>query len=492
MCELRRLRRLKRKQQKIVDAFTSQNPLSILPAGYVSETGLTLSDITEKIEKLSECASIIELRDSFVQQGDSFEQVMKVAAANFCKQPVVCPVCADRMQARRRARFNDPIRKQAEAVENGQRYAYMITYTVKDGDSLSERMEHLKVGKKNFRKMGQRRGRDRRSRGEAAKIKAAISTVEIKRGKNSNGWHVHSHDLVFTDSPIDYQVYDQDKKRKLDQKYGRKIPAEKLRSAALQTVYFQGEQVPASKVSIEWFKATGGDSMSISIDKIRHIPKTATGKKKRMFQKMTFVESVAYQAKEVLKYPAKMPTELKDISDSLTILNETYNKRMTATYGEFRSVSGDDYNDNSDESESFVMLWNAGNYGEAFPGTVRDIEGPEATETRSNVGKALGKYRRRRKQLFESFKKQIPITLYTIKGKPYRKIVGDDLCDLLDNAKALFRSRVAAIWGAYRNTKNSQNDIENAKCDKYNPVLAAGGMFIPGSDRRDLYQMAFT
>lgn len=476
MCEIRRLRRLKRKQQKIVDSFDIENPLSLLPSDYVSNTGLTLSDIQEKIEKLKGCASIIELRDSFVQRGETYEQVMKVAAANFCKQHVVCPVCADRMQSRRRARFNDPIRMQAEAVERGNRYAYMITYTVKDGESLSERMEHLKESKKAFRKMGQKRNNDRRSRGEAGKIKAAISTVEIKRGKNSNGWHVHSHDLVFTDSPIDYQVYDSGEKKKLAQLYGKKIPSDKLRSAAINTVLFQGELVPASKVSIEWLRSTGGDSMSISIDKIQHVPKSATGKKKRMYQKMTFVESVAYQAKEVLKYPAKMPTQLKDISDSLTILNETYNKRMTATYGEFRGVSGDDYNDKKDESESFVMVWSNGNYGEALPGSVRDVEGPEATETRSEVGKALGLYRRRRKQLIEKA------------GQ-----IGSELCDLLDNEKALFRSRVATIWGMYRNKKNREIDSENAKCDNYNHLLyQMFSIYDPDSDRRSMYQAAFS
>lgn len=489
MCEIKKLRRLKKKQEKLVNKIIEKNPLSILPPEYVSDTGLTYSDISEKIEKLQDCASIIELRDSFVKTGDSFEQVMKVAAANYCKQHVVCPVCADRLQVRRRARFNDSIKAQAERVVSGERFAYMITYTVKDGDSLSERMEHLKEAKKNFRKMGQRRGSDKRSRGEAGKIKAAISTMEIKRGKNSKQWHTHYHDLVFTDAPIDYQVYDQEKKRKLDQKYGGKVPADKLRSAALHTVLFNGEQVPASKVSIEWLKASYGDSMSISVDKIRHIPKNATGKKKRMFRKMTFIESILYQAKECLKYPGKI--DLSKISDSLILLNETYNKRMTATYGEFRGIRGDDYNDEPDEHESFVMVWNKGNYGEAMPGRVRDIASDDETETRSTVGKLLGEYRRKRRYYIDAKKKNIRIPVCTVDGVQKMKHIGGELSAMLDDLKEQFRRKVNAVWSHYKNKRNAAESLENAKCDKYSTVLSMAGMYIPGSTRSDVYQMAF-
>lgn len=491
MCDIKKLRRLKKRQEKLVNRILEKNPLSVLPPEYVSDTGLTYSDISEKIEKLQNCASIIELRDSFVQSGDSFEQVMKVAAANYCKQHVVCPVCADRLQVRRRARFNDAIKSQVAMVEAGERFAYMITYTVKDGESLSERMHHLKEAKKNFRKMGQRRGTDKRSRGEAAKMKAAISTMEIKRGKNSNLWHVHYHDLVFTNAPIDYMVYDQDKKRKLDQKYGGRVPADKLRSAALQTVMFNGEQVPASKVSIEWLKASYGDSMSISVDRIRHIPKSATGKKKRMFRKMSFMESVLYQAKECLKYPGKV--DLNKVSDSLILLNETYNKRMTATYGEFRGIKGDDYNDDPDESESFVMVWKSGNYGKAIPGRVRDLASDDETETRSKVGKMLGEYRRKRRYYIDANRNNTAIPLYTIDGVRKMGYIGSELSEMLDDLKEQFRRKVNAVWSHYKNHKNSAEALENAKCDNYNGVLYhMSGLFIPGSTRSDYYQAAFS
>jgi hypothetical protein len=491
VCEIKKLRRLKTRQEKLVNRILEKNPLSVLPPEYVSESGLTYSDISEKIEKLQDCASIIELRDSFVKTGDSFEQVMKVAAANYCKQHVVCPICADRMQVRRRAKFNDAIKNQVAMVETGKRFAYMITYTVKDGESLSERMHHLKEAKKNFRKMGQRRGMDKNSRGEAAKIKAAISTMEIKRGKNSNMWHAHYHDLVFTNTPIDYMVYDQDKKRKLDQKYGGRVPADKLRSAAIKTVMFNGEQVPASKISTEWLKASCGDSMSIYVDRIRHIPRGATGKKKRMFRKMSFIESVLYQAKECLKYPGKV--DLNNVSDSIILLNETYNKRMTATYGEFRGIKGDNYNNDTDESESFVMVWNAGNYGDAIPGRVRDLASEDETETRSKVGKMLGEYRRKRRYYIDAKKNNTAIPLYTANGVREMRYVGAELSTILNDLKEQFRKKVNAVWSLYKNKKNSTESLKNANCDNYNHLLyQMFGIYDPSSNRSSMYQAAFS
>jgi hypothetical protein len=473
MCEIKKINLLKNRQQKIVDLLSSSSTLSSIPREYVSSTGLTLSDIQDKIEKISKCASIIELKESFIEKEHSFEQVMSVAAANFCKQHVICPICADRMQARRRAKFNDPIKNQASLVKSGSRHAYLLTYTIADGDSLSERLEHLKESKKAFRKMGQVRQGDR-SKGEAGKIRAAVSTFEIKRGKNSKQWHVHCHDLVFTDAPLDYQVYDAEIKKQLHNRYGKHIPADILNDSALQRVKFQGSTVATSKISSEWFRATGGDSMSISVDKIRHIPKNAHGKKKRMFQKMSFEDSVAYQAKEVLKYISK-PSEL-NINDSIIILNETFNKRMVATYGEFRGVTTDDYNDEKDPDDSnYVMVWKDGKYTDAQPGEVRSIsDDPLETEARQKTGTALGDYRRRRRILIDQ-----------------RETIKTDLPIMLDDLKMSFKQKVALIWRKFRYAQSNEIAIKNAKCDKYSAIIALNGYYLPGSTSQDIYSNAF-
>ncbi len=477
MVELRKLRNLKRQQMRIVSQFETNNPLSLLNPDYVSSTGLTVEDIAEKIDKIKDCATLIELTDNFVQVGDTWEQVLSVSAANYCKQPVICPVCASRMQARRKAKLSDPIKEQAQLCaesftvdgeEKKRRYAYMITYTITDGDSLSERMETLKESKKNFRKMGQRRKNGKRSGGETSKIVGGVSTVEIKRGKYSGQWHVHQHDLVFTDEPLNYRVYQETAKRKLDQKYGRNIPREELNKIALIKAKFRDKLVAVSKMSFEWLRATGGDSIDIRVDPIKHIPKSAKGKKKRMFEKMTFPESVLYQAKEVMKYPFK-PNDFST-ADSLEILSDTFNKRMVATYGVFYGIPGDDYNDELDNSEHFIMKWNGKTWIDPKPGTVRENE--DTQEARKKVGIELGEYRRKRRLMVDRY-----TTPWGVSSVLYLR---------LNELKKCFRAKCAAVWQRYREKKKRSELQEKAKCDTYSVVLALDGYYLPGATSREI------
>ena len=218
---------------------------------------------------------------------------MKIIAANYCKQQTICPVCADRTQSRRRARYNDVIRKQAEQVEAGKRFAYIVTFTIKDTEDLLESIETLREAKKKWRKMGQRRtnkktGKIRRSGGESSKVVAGISTTEIKRGENSKLWHVHCHDLIFTDRRFDYRVYNPKKLKHLESIYGDDIPKKKLKEIAIMPIKFQGETVSASKVTLEWIKASKGISMGLDITPVRHVPIKAKPNIKKKLKKMSF------------------------------------------------------------------------------------------------------------------------------------------------------------------------------------------------------------
>lgn len=490
MCGIKKLNRLKRFSIDHTAAMRRINPLSLMNKKIVTGGGLTYTDLQEKLDKISSCASIIELKESWEKKGDDLEQIMQVAAANYCKQHAVCPICADRSQARRRARYDDPIKNQVERVartkekirsktfdekDTDNRFAYLVTYTVTDGESLGERLSHLKKAKRSFCRQGQRRSKGR-SCGEAGKIRAAISTVEIKRGENSKLWHVHAHDLVFSSMPLDYRVYDAEKKRKLRLKYGDNIPREELSAIALNTADFRGENVPASKVSLEWLRATGGDSMGLDVEPLRHVPRRAKGKKLRMFKKMSFAESIAYQAREALKYITE-PWE-NDPYDELTIIDETFNKRMTATYGQFRGIVGDDYNDPAaDDENTFVLLWDdeTGEYGDPQPGKLRELlEEQEAKKARSMSGQITGSYRRQRKELVSN-----------------RSLYGDSLFALLDDAKRVYRARIRGVWSLYRQAVDTANRGNSGGCDKYSSTLALSGAWVPGSDRRTVYGAVF-
>lgn len=467
MIEIKRLIALKKQSEILLSKVEKCNPIHTIACDYVSGSGLTRSDIQEKIDKIKSCCSVVELQAQYVETDNTLDQVLSVSNGNFCKQHAVCPVCADRSQSRRRARFNEPIKNQASMVKEGKRYAYIVTYTITDGHSLSERLHHLKESRLKWRKMGQKRG-NKFSGGEAAKIKAGLSTIEIKRGEDSNLWHVHAHELLFTSKPLDYQVYDPIIKKELHKKYGSKIPKDILTAAAMETVTFNGEQVPVSKISKEWLEASGGDSISIDVSAMQHVPKNASLKRQRKLAAMSFEQSIAYQAKEVIKYMSKASDNTPE--DMLQIITDTYNKRMVATYGEFRGIPGDDYViENTAESENYVIVWdNAKNdYLSPIPGKYTEYQ-EEEKETRKRVAQMLGQYRRERKATIN--------------------LNADHLSEQLDQLKAVFKENVSKVWQFYRNKIKRERDSQG--CDNYNPVLALRELYVQ-ADSKDIYSAAF-
>lgn len=475
MCTIKKINSLKRLNGLVVGRVSSCDPLQGIEINSVTHSGLTYSDLSDKIKKISNCCSIVELKSKFVENREGLEQAVSVSTANYCGQHMVCPACADRSQARRQARFSDSIRAQAEKVKSASRYAYMLTYTVKDGENLSERLNHLIASKRRFLKMGQKRKRKSAySFGEASKIKAAISTIEIKRGKGSNLWHAHCHDLIFTDQELDYRIFVPGKRDEyLHKKKTGKLKKSEMLEYCNRFVELNGDLVPASKISSEWFAATG-DSMGIDVSPIRHVPHKGSKKRKRLLSKMDFQNSVVYQAKEALKYPYK-PSD-SDPEDLLTIMSDCYNRRLTSTYGEFRGVPGDDYNDPAgSDDETWCLVWSDSEkkYGDPVPGRYRDIiESELSTRAKREAGILLGIYRRQRRALLDM-----------------RDTIGADLSALLDDAKRQYRSRVANIYGIYRSAADTVRRSAVSACS---PILAAAGMYMPGYSSGDIYSEAFT
>lgn len=469
MIEIKKLQALKKQANTLLSQVDINNPVSSIAQNFVSRTGLTRSDITDKIDKIKSCCSVVELSATYTEVDHVVEQVMSVVNGNFCKQHAICPVCADRSQNRRRARYNEPIKEQASLVKEGKRYAYILTFTIKDGVSLAERLSNLKQSKLEWRKMGQKRKKGF-SNGEAKKIKAGLSTIEIKRGSDSGLWHVHAHELIFTDSPLDYQVYDQQIKKELQKKFGSKIPKEVLKAAAIETATFNGEEVAVSKISKEWLKATDGESISIDVEPLQHIPKNASYKKQRKCASMSFEQSIAYQAKEVLKYMSK-PSE-NTPEDMLEIITDTYNKRMVATYGEFRGVPGNDYEiENKPDSENYVIVWDKDtqDYKKPIPGRMQDFQ-QEETDTRKRVAQMLGQYRRERRNIISSNEDT------------------SSMAERLDQLKSTFKEAVSKVWQFYRN--KVRRDRDSKECDNYNSIVSLQGLYIEATSQ-DLYDFAF-
>lgn len=280
----------------------------------------TQRDMSEKFAAIKDCASIVELRK--YETGE-----IKVHNANYCHNPVVCPICADRVSKRRRSIFSEPIKRAVRkyAVNpccgswkteypHGYTGVYMATATIRGGAqySLKERIDTLQDSILNMRKMGQKRKNGKRSSGEFSKIKAALQNVEIKIGQNSDGWHVHAHFLIFTDSPIDIRTKDSE----------------------YLVENRNGEKIAVSKWNYEWFIASGGEGINFDLRPIAY-RYDVNG-----IQCVTFEESVSAQASEVLKYSAQLSsgkgTGILTAHQYVELIQRRGNRRLFNCIGLFR------------------------------------------------------------------------------------------------------------------------------------------------------------
>lgn len=124
----------------------------------------------------------------------------RLAKASFCKQHLICPLCAIRRASKTLKSYLD--RYRVIMQENPSYRLSMITLTVKNGDDLQERFEHLQKSQKKL--FDRRRDWLKKGRGktEFRKIHGWVGTHEFtNKGK---GWHPHSHIMVLHTENFDY------------------------------------------------------------------------------------------------------------------------------------------------------------------------------------------------------------------------------------------------------------------------------------------------
>jgi hypothetical protein len=118
--------------------------------------------------------------------------------ATFCKQHLVCPLCAIRRGAKALGAYLT--RWQVIQEERPDLSPYLLTLTVKNGDDLQERQTHLS---KSLRKLLDRRrnfnsGVPRSPWTELCKAEGAVYTLELTN--KGNGWHPHCHMIILATS----------------------------------------------------------------------------------------------------------------------------------------------------------------------------------------------------------------------------------------------------------------------------------------------------
>jgi len=132
--------------------------------------------------KISNCANYLIFRNYY-----TIDEV-RLHAAQFCKKHLICPMCA----IRRGAKMLKAYLAKYEQVSRTFPVLtpYLVTLTVKNGDDLAERMQHLRAS---MRKMTESRRNALKGQLFVQFAHSAGGFHSIEVTNRGNGWHPHVH-----------------------------------------------------------------------------------------------------------------------------------------------------------------------------------------------------------------------------------------------------------------------------------------------------------
>ena len=149
-------------------------------------------EATKTAARLASCGNYLHFREYFTVGK------VRLHNATFCKQHLVCPLCAIRRGAKALGAYLT--RWEVIRAERPELKPYLLTLTVKNGDDLEERQAHLTDSIKLL--MQRRRYFNAGTRGapytELCKALGAVYTLELTN--KGNGWHPHCHMIVLAAS----------------------------------------------------------------------------------------------------------------------------------------------------------------------------------------------------------------------------------------------------------------------------------------------------
>ena len=147
--------------------------------------------------KLKGCGQFLLFRNYY-----TINQI-KLEKAHYCAQHLLCPMCAGVRAARSMKRYLERIQELMRL--NPRLKPVLITLTVKNGENLEERFEHLV---RSFRKLLDRY-RDYKKKGwgfnQFCKIDGAFYTTEYTYNETTKQWHPHIHIFALLTDWIDQE-----------------------------------------------------------------------------------------------------------------------------------------------------------------------------------------------------------------------------------------------------------------------------------------------
>lgn len=141
----------------------------------------------DRSRKLAMCGGAIAIRHWYDHDRQTFE------SANWCNMPRLCQACA---HARGIKLAKSNAAKVAELLKADPTLRpWFLTFTVKNGHDLAERLDHLLSSFSKGWKRNKNHALGKRRRSEFCAPEGVIYSAEIKRGANGGLWHPHLHCL---------------------------------------------------------------------------------------------------------------------------------------------------------------------------------------------------------------------------------------------------------------------------------------------------------
>jgi len=179
---------------------------SLVMGRYIQQEGRGLEPLPAKLylelacDVLS-CANYLVFHNYF-----TIDQV-RLAKITTCKKHMLCPVCA-------RIRAAKQVQKYLERFNVLKSFSKikiklaLLTLTVKNGEDLQERFEHLKKSWQNYQKKRRQFKNTNRGFNQLCKVEGAVFSYEITN--KGQGWHPHLHAVVILSDRIDQDLLSQE------------------------------------------------------------------------------------------------------------------------------------------------------------------------------------------------------------------------------------------------------------------------------------------
>jgi len=165
--------------------------------------------------RMTKCANWLQFRHYIIQDEN------RLTSANFCGKHLLCQACAIRRGALLLQNHHANIEHVLNETPNLQ--AWMLTLTVKNGEDLTERFDHLQGAFKKLqkRRMNYLKNPKNNPFTEFVKIDGSVFSYEVPKSKDGKQWHPHIHALIVcNEKPVMGKVHFDDGVYNPDKSYG--------------------------------------------------------------------------------------------------------------------------------------------------------------------------------------------------------------------------------------------------------------------------------